>query len=486
MSDDYSPGDMPRDEFRQRGHDLIEWIADYLSRLEQYPVLSTVKPGEVRGSLPPSLPEDPQDMEDIFADFEDRILPGVTHWNHPSFFAYFSISASGPGILGELLIAALNVNGMLWKSSPSATELEELTLDWLRQLLHLPDTFRGIIYDTASVSTLHALAAGREKVAPEIRQDGMSGLSKPLRVYCSDQAHSSVDKAALALGFGQSNLVKIQSDPQFRLDALELEKSLLADVRNGLRPCCVVATVGTTSTTSVDPILEIAALCKEYGTWLHIDSAYAGISGIVEGMEWVLEGWKEADSIVVNPHKWLFTPLDLSVLYFRRSEILKRAFSLVPEYLETTDRDVLNFMDYGIPLGRRFRALKLWMVMRYFGARGLRTRISQHIKWAGELAQWVEASPAFELLAPVRFSTVCFRAKPEGLGQRELNGFNARLLESLNNTGKVFLSNTVLNQRYALRLAIGNLKTERRHIVAAWKLIQRVASDLASDLSPEG
>ncbi len=471
-------GDMPPDEFRKYGHQLIEWIADYLENTDRYPVLSRLEPGELKAQIPTSPPDRGEPMDQILKDFEQTILPGITHWNHPSFFSYFSITGSGPGILGELLCAAFNVNAMLWKTSPAATELEEVTLDWFRQMLGLPEDFWGIIYDTASISTLHAIAAAREAVPGlNAREEGLGASRSRLRMYTSEHSHSSVEKAAITLGIGKNGVKKIPVDSAFRMDPKALETAIRMDLESGWLPFCVVATVGTTSTTSVDPVAEIARISKRFNLWLHVDAAYAGPAAILPEMRWVLEGCESADSIVTNPHKWLFTPIDLSAFFCRKPETVKNAFSLVPEYLKTSvDDAVTNFMDYGVQLGRRFRALKLWMVIRYFGREGLAARIRQHLSWAQEFAGKIDDSPRFQRMAPTPFSTICFRAVPETMqtaAPELIDKLNAELLDAVNRTGKTFLSHTKLNDRFTLRLAIGNLKTREEHLERTWELLQQ-------------
>lgn len=468
-------GDMDPETFRREGYRAIDWIADYFAHPERYPVLSRVAPGDIRRSLPAEPPEQGEDFASILADFDKLIVPGITHWNHPGFFAYFAITGSGPGVLAEVLSAALNAQGMLWRTSPSVTELEEVSLGWLRQLMGLPDAFEGVIYDTASVSSLHALATAREAAVAGVRVSGLSGRPElpRYRVYCSDQAHSSIDKAVILLGLGHDALGKIPSDAEFRMRADALAQAMAEDRRAGIVPMAVVATVGTTSTTSVDPVEAIAAICEREGVWLHVDCAYGGSAAIVPECRPVLAGVARADSLVVNPHKWLFTPFDLSAFYCRRMGLLREAFSLTPEYLRTTEAGaVKNLMDTGVQLGRRFRALKLWMILRYFGAEGIRARLSEHMRLARLFAGWVDADPDFERLAPVPFSVVCFRAKPRGKdwSEAELETLNQRLLDAMNATGEVFLSHTKLNGRFTLRLAVGNLRTEQRHVARAWEL----------------
>src|SRR5215813_10701649 len=395
-----SLGDMPADEFRRHGHELIDWIADYFEHIDELPVLAQIEPGDLKSQLPSSQPEQGESMEAILADVDRLIVPALTHWSHPSFFAYFATSTSAPGIFGELLSAAFDVKSMLWRTSPASTELEEVTLDWLRQMLGLDKGMYGFIYDTASVSSMHAIAAAREGVEKRIREEGMSGRPDLplLRVYVSEQAHSSIEKAVITLGLGQRALRKIPTDSEFRMDVGALADAINEDKRNGYLPFCIVATVGTTSTSSIDPVEKIVPVGEEHAMWLHVDAAYAGSAAVVPEFRHILAGCERADSLVTNPHKWLFTPFDLSVLYCRHMDLLKRAFSLVPEYLRTPEQDkVRSGSDYGIQLGRRFRALKLWMVIRYFGHEGLAARIREHCRLADLFAAWIDESPDWEV-----------------------------------------------------------------------------------------
>lgn len=478
-----APHDMSPDEFRRHGYAAVDLIADYLGHPERWPVLPAVRPGDLRRRLPAAAPEHGEDMAELLQDFDDLILPHTTHWNHPGFMAYFAITGSGPGILGELLAAGVNINAMLWRTGPAATELEETVLDWLRQLLGLPAGLDGTINDTASSSTLYALAAAREMQADlRIREEGLAGRPDVprLRVYCSEEAHSSVDKAVLTLGLGLAGIRHIGTDDDHALDVAALEAAVAEDRAAGIRPLAVVATVGTTSTTSVDPVPAIADICAREGIWLHVDASYAGAAALLPEMRHVLDGCDRADSLVVNPHKWLMTPVDCSVLYTRRPDLLKRAFSLVPEYLTTSDPDdVRNLMDYGVSLGRRFRALKVWFVLRWYGAEGLRVVLRDHLELARYFAAEVEADPAFELLAPVRFSVVLFRFRPVAVtSEDELERLNAEVLQRVNASGQVFLSHTKVRGRYALRLAIGNARTQRRHVQQAWRLAREAAQHL--------
>jgi aromatic-L-amino-acid/L-tryptophan decarboxylase len=475
---------MTSDEFRKHGHALVDWIAEYLAHPERYPVLPRTTPGQLRSALPASAPERAQPFEEIFRDFERLIVPALTHWNHPGFFAYFAISASEPGILAEFLSAALNQQAMLWRTSPAATELEEVAMGWLRRLMGLSDEFDGVIYDTASIATLHGLAAAREAAVPDVRRAGLAGRGDVgrLRVYCSEHAHSSVDKAVILLGLGHEALRRIPADSAFSMSPRALHAAIDEDRAAGVLPFAVVATVGTTSMTSADPVAPIAELCARERLWLHVDAAYAGVAAIVPEYRHYFTGWERADSLVVNPHKWLFTPFDLSAFYCRRMDVVRAAFSLVPEYLRTDDgAQVRNLMDTGVQLGRRFRALKLWMILRHFGAEGLREVLRAHIPLETQFAAWVDESADFERLAPVPFSVVCFRARPRGvtLSDDELDSLNERLMASVNATGEIFISHTRINGAIALRLAIGNLRTTERHVARAWELLRQHTAALA-------
>jgi aromatic-L-amino-acid decarboxylase len=468
--------------FRRHGHELVDWIAEYLEHPERYPVLSRVQPGEIAAALPSAAPEEPESFGAIMADFERVLVPGLTHWNHPSFFAYFATTGSAPGVLADLLSAALNQQAMLWRTSPAATELEMVTLGWLRTLIGLPDAFEGVIYDTASIATMHALAAAREVGVAEVRTRGLAARADipPLRVYCSEEAHSSVDKAVIAIGLGHDALTRVAVDDRFRMRPDRLRDAIADDRGHGRLPLAVVATVGTTSTTSIDPLPAIADICVREAVWLHVDAAYGGTAAMLPSHAHVLDGADRADSLVVNPHKWLFTPFDLSAFYCRRMDVVRSAFTLTPEYLRTTDTGAgHNLMDTGVQLGRRFRALKLWMVLRWFGARAIREHLARHIALANQLAGWVDADPDFERLAPVPFSVVCFRWMPKGFDKDAVDRANERLMQSVNATGDLFLSHTRVGGRFALRIAIGHLETHEAHVRAAWELLRAHTTRLA-------
>ncbi len=480
-------GDVDPEEFRRQAHRVADWMADYLAGIEALPVVPNVAPGDVAAMLPADPPAGPESMDAIMADLDRVIVPGTTHWAHPRFHAWFTSSGSGPGILGEIVASALNVNGMTWRSAPSASELERVTLDWLRGMMGLPDTFWGIVNEGASLNALVALAAARESLGLSIRERGMAGRSDlpRLRVYASEEAHSSIDKAALTLGFGVEGTRKVPVDEAFRMRPDALAAAIAEDRAAGWVPVCVVGTVGTTSSTSVDPIPAIADVCAAEGVWLHVDAAYGGAMALVPERLEVMAGCERADSLVVNPHKWMFVPIGFSVLYTPHPEVLERAFSVVPEYLRNYAGDVENRMDYGVTLGRRFQALKLWFVIRAFGADGLAARIREHLRLAAWLAETVDGDPRFERLAPVPMSTVCFRARPpEGPEDgAALDAYNERLLAAVNDGGETFLTHTRLAGQFALRLVIAGIRTEARHVEATWERIRTVERRLAESAS---
>ena len=457
-----------------------QWVATYLQESHRYPVLSTIRPGQIAQSLAQHPPEHGERLEKLLRDVDTLIMPGITHWNHPGFFAYFGITGSAPGVMGEFIAAALNVNAMLWRTSPAATELEQRTLRWVAQMMGLPDTFFGEILDTASRSTFCALAAAREAAGLDIRNRGMAGRSDlpPLAIYTSSEAHSSVDKAAIALGFGRDFTRRIEVDDAYRMRPDRLSQAIESDLAKGIRPIAVVATTGTTSTTSVDPVRAIADICQQHDLWLHVDAAYGGSAAIVPELRWVLEGCERADSLVTNPHKWMLTPIDCSLLYTRHPDALKRAFSLVADYLATDDGDVTNLMDYGLALGRRFRSLKLWFVIRAYGRSGIAHIIERHVALANELATQIDDTPGWERLAPTPLSTVCFRHVPPSL--KDADAHNQAIVNKVNASGEVFVSSTKLRGSFAIRLAIGNASTRRQHVQRAWELLQKAAAETSS------
>jgi aromatic-L-amino-acid decarboxylase len=460
-------------DFERAAH----WIDAYYREPNRYPVLSRATPGELRRALPARAPEEAESFDAIFDDFERIIVPGITHWNHPRFFAYFAISATPIAVVAEALAAALDVNAMLWRTSPAATELEDVVLDWLRQLLGLDAGLHGIVYDTASIGGFTALAAARESLGLDIRERGLSGRRDlpPLRVYLTEHTHSHIEKAAIALGVGRANVVRVPVDEAFAMRPDALERMLAGDRAQGMRPLCVAATVGTTSTTSSDPVAAIGKIARSHDVWLHVDAAYAGPAAMLPEFSGLLAGCEAADSVVVNPHKWLFVPIDLSVLYVRDLETLRRAFSLVADYLATPETDVRNYMDYGLQLGRRFRALKLWFAMRHLGVRGMRERLRAHIALAQTFASWVAAESDWEILAPHPLSVVCFRHVLAQPAEADLDAHNLAIVDAVNATGEAFFSTTRLHGQVAIRIAIGNERTTLDDVALGWRLLREAA-----------
>ncbi len=476
--DENNLGDMPIEEFRSHGYKMVDWMCNYFDSIESYPVVPNITPGDIKKQLPDSAPNCGEPFDAIFDDFKNIVMPGVTHWNHPNFNAYFAITGSMPGLFGELLSGCLNINGMLWKTCPSATELEEQVLIWLKKLFHIPDEFFGVIVDTASVSTMLSLAAAREKFGGNnIRIKGFPPHAG-LRMYCSDQTHSSIEKAAIVLGIGLENVIKIESDTSFRMCPDKLDEAIAVDKEAGLIPFAVVATIGTTSTTSIDPVPAIGQICRKHNIWLHVDGAYAGVASIMPEYRSLMDGFEYVDSYVTNTHKWFFTPFDASLLYVRDEELLRRTFSIIPDYLVTAESgEAVDYMNYGVQLGRRFRALKLWFMLRYFGKDGIINRLRDHIRLTRVFQSLVEESSDFEVTAPVPFSVVCFRMNPAGksLSEKELAALNQQLMDDVNDTGRIFIAQTILKGKYTLRYAIGNIRTNESIVRAAWKLIQEQA-----------
>ena len=490
MKDSQSLGDTPPVEFRKQLHKLADWIADFREQIERLRVAPDDKPGAIRAQLPDRAPEKGEAFEEILSDVNHIIVPGMVHWSHPMFLGYFGWTATAPGILGEILSAPLNVNAMTWRTCPAATELETVVIDWLRQWVGLSDAFDGVVYDTASVGIMHALAVAREEAAPSTRKLGLTGRDLPrLRIYTSDQAHSAAEKAAIALGIGEENVIRISSDDEFRLDVNSLGHTISQDRQNGFQPMAVVATVGTTSTASVDPISEVAKICQHEKMWLHIDAAYGGGFAMVPEYEWITKGWEMADSIVINPHKTIFVPLDFSVLYVRELERLRRVFTLVPEVLRgDTIEGEKNYMDYGIQLGRRFRALKAWVIWRSLGRAGVVARLEEQIRLANLLADWIKKDDRFELSAQPSMGVVCFRFVA-GIGDagpgstppataNKLDKLNSDIVERVNASGRAYLTQTTLRGRTVMRIGLGNELTTEEHLRNGWKLIRDTAVDL--------
>ena len=498
MKDPQDVGDTPPEEFRKQLHELADWIADFRGNIESLRVAPNEKTGPVLAQLPTQPPEDGEPFGKILSDVDRLIVPGMVHWSHPMFLGYFGWTTTAPGILGEILSAPLNVNAMTWRTCPAATELETVVIDWLRQWLGLPDDFGGVVYDTASVGVMHALAVAREQIAPSTRKLGLTNRDLPrFRIYTSNQAHSSAEKTAIALGIGEENVIRVQSDEEFRMDVGSLGKTIAQDQQRGFQPMAVVATVGTTSAASVDPIPEIAKICREQKIWLHIDGAYGGGFAMLPEYRWISGGWGMADSIVINPHKTLFVPLDFSVLYVRDLERLRRVFTLVPEYLrgDTVEAEK-NYMDYGIQLGRRFRALKAWVIWRSLGRAGIVARLREQIRLANLLThviktdnpETIEARQSvrsrFELAAPVSMGVVCFRwvgSARRGVptNEEQLDKLNSELVERINASGRAYLTQTTLRGRTVMRIGFGNVLTTEEHLREAWQLIRETADALS-------
>jgi aromatic-L-amino-acid decarboxylase len=494
-----SLGDTSPDQFRKQLHELADWIADFRQNLGSLRVAPNDKPGAILAALPSEPPEEGELFEKILGDIDRDIVPGMVHWSHPMFLGYFGWTTTAPAILGEIITAPLNVNAMTWRTCPVATELETLVVDWIRQWMHLPQEFGGVVYDTASVGVMHALAVAREEAAPSVRKHGLVGAGAPVfRIYASEQAHSSAEKAAIALGLGEENVQRVPTDALFRMNPGALREMIARDVASrgrGIKPLAIIATVGTTSTASVDPVPEIASICRENKLWLHIDGAYGAGFAILPENKSLTDGWSEADSIVVNPHKSLFVPLDFSVLYVRDLERLRRVFTLVPEYLRgDTVEAQKNYMDYGIQLGRRFRALKAWMIFRSFGREGMAARLREFVRLANLFADWIKSDNGFELVAPVSMGVVCFRfvgrdvppsARPAVApyltgrpNESDLDALNSEIVEKINASGRAYLTQTKLCDRTVMRIGLGNVLTTEEHLRRAWEMVRETANEL--------
>jgi aromatic-L-amino-acid decarboxylase len=479
-------GDFGDEEMRAELHRVADWIASYRATIEQRAIVPSVIPGEIAAHFPERAPAQGAPMDELMRELDAFIMPGIVQWGHPAFLGYFGSTSNGPALLGEMIAAALNVNAMTWRTSPAATELEGVVLAWIREMVGLPESFMGIVYDTASVGLMHALAAAREMAGGDVRKRGLAGRGAELgamRVYASDQAHSGAEKAMIVLGLGEQNLVRVKSDERFRMDVDALERAIADDVAGGMRPMAVIATVGTTSTASIDPVAAIARVCRDRDLWLHVDAAYGGPLAMLPERREVMAGAELADSVSVNGHKWLFIPLDFSALYTRRPKVLRAVFSLTPEYLrgDAGADGAVNYMDYGLQLGRRFRALKAWMALRAFGREGLESRIREHCRLACLFAEWVLQEPYYSTAAPVEMAVVCFRFEPPGVSAEQCDALNERIVEAVDASGDAYLTHTTLDGRRAMRIGVGNILTTERHLAHVWQRITEEAARLSRD-----
>ncbi len=467
---------MKNEEFRRHGHRFVDWIADYFENIEKFPVRSRVEPGQIKALVPAVPPSRGEDMEVLFADFERVVMPGITHWQHPGWFAYFPANNSPASVLAELLTAGLGAQCMSWQTSPAATELEEVVCDWLRQMIGLPEGFTGVIQDSASSATLCALLSARERATGFEANE--SGARAPLTVYASNEVHSSAEKGVKIAGYGRRNLRRVPTDARFAMVADKLEEAILEDKAAGLVPALVMGTAGTTSSGAVDPLRAIGEICRRHGVWFHVDAAWAGTAALLPEARWVLDGAELADSLVFNPHKWMLTNFDCSAYFVRDPGALVRALEINPEYLKTgADAKAKNLRDWGIPLGRRFRALKLWFVIRGYGVEGLQAMVREHLRLAALVKEWVEADPRFELMAPADLALVCFRLN-DGRDEAGLDELNRRFLERVNAAGPVHLTHTSLGGKFTVRLVVGQRTTEERHVRGAWDILSAAAGEV--------
>lgn len=470
---------MTPDDFRKHAHELVEWMARYMEDSGKYPVKSQVKPGEIFSRIPDLPPGEAESFSNLMKDVDEIIMPGITHWQSPNFFAYFPANTSPASVLGEMITATLGAQCMIWETSPAAAELEEKMMNWLKKMTGLPAEFEGVIQDSASTATLAAILTAREKATGFSFNDEGTAINPKLRVYCSEQTHSSVDKAVKIAGIGRKNLVKIPVREDYSLDPGKLREAIKTDLEKGFRPCCVVGTLGTTGTTAIDPIGAIGEICREYGIWLHVDAAMGGTALILPEFRWMLAGVENVDSFVFNPHKWMFTNFDCTAYFVRDAASLIRTFEVLPEYLRTRTRGQVNdYRDWGVPLGRRFRALKLWSVIRTYGVKGLQDKVRYHIDIASKLKDMISAETDFEILAPVVISVVCFRYRPEGRSEDELNAINEKLNHLLNDSGKIYLTHTKLRGKYTLRMVTAQTEVTLGHVEKAWQLIKDTARKL--------
>jgi aromatic-L-amino-acid decarboxylase len=470
---------MSPDEFRKHAHELVEWMAGYMEKIEEYPVKSAVRPGEISEKLPDTPPLNPESFDSFFRDFNEIIMPGMTHWQSPNFFAYFPANTSPPSILAEMLTSTLAAQCMIWETSPAAAELEEKVMNWLRDMIGLPAGFEGVIQDTASTATLAAIITAREKISDFTINNKGFKEAPFLRVYCSEQTHSSIEKAVKIAGFGKNNLVKIGVRDDYSINPDLLKEAIDRDLENGLLPCCVIATIGTTGTTAVDPVRSVGEICRKNGIWLHVDAALAGTALLLPEFQWMLDGKEYIDSFVFNPHKWMFTNFDCTAFFTRDPASLIRTFEILPEYLKTRTRGKVNdYRDWGVPLGRRFRALKLWCVIRCYGLSGLQEKIRSHIRIAKNLAQWISQENDFEIMAPAILNTVCFRYIPAGKNSEQINLINEKLNHALNDSGKLYLTHTLLKSNYTLRMVTAQTNVTEEHVARAWDLVKKTARSM--------
>lgn len=465
---------MNTEDFRKNAHELVDWMADYLEGVEDYPVLPKVKPGDIFAQIPDEAPGEPEAFDQIFTDFQQKIMPGITHWESPNFMAYFPANKSKASVLAEMLMSTLGSQCMMWLTSPAAAELEERMMNWLRDMLGLSSDYTGCIQDTASTATLCAMLTARERATDyAVNEKGFSG--QQFTVYCSEQVHSSIEKGAKIAGFGREQVRKIGVDEAYAMRADLLKETIKADKAAGFHPLCVISALGTTGTTAIDPIDEISDICLEYGIWHHVDAAYAGTALVLPELRWMSKGVEKADSFVFNPHKWMFTNFDCTAYFVKDPVALVNTFTIMPDYLKTSvDTEVKNYRDWGIPLGRRFRALKLWFVIREMGVTGIQEKIRNHIAWGHWLAEEIERHESYDLLAPVPLNTVCFRFNPPE-NDETVDQLNREVMENINASGDLFFMQMVLKGRFALRLAFGNSNLEKRHVERAWQLIQAEA-----------
>ncbi len=469
-------------KFRKHGHDLVDWMADYLENIRDLPVRSNTQPGNIKKQIPGNPPKDSESFDSIMRDFNAIIIPGMTHWQHPSFHAYFPANSSPPSVLAEMLTATLGAQCMIWQTSPAAAELEEMMMRWLAKMIGLPKSFDGVIQDTASTATLCAILSAREKISGfEINKHGYP-FGQHFAIYCSTETHSSIDKAVKIAGLGSDSIRRIKVDKAYAMIPGELDNAIAKDLAEGITPLCVIATLGTTSSTAVDPLKPIGDICAENSIWLHVDAAYAGSALVLPEMRWMIDGIEQVDSFVFNPHKWMLTNFDCSAYFVKSKETLIRTFEIMPEYLKTPeDQRVNNYRDWGVPLGRRFRALKLWFVIRSYGVSGIQKIIKGHINMAQWLKNEIDRETDFEMLAPVPFGLVCFRYHPQGAADEErLDEINHRILETVNATGKIYITHTKLQDRYCLRFSIGQAIVTRDDVEMAWKLIKKTARETNS------